>query len=333
MHWVLRGASSVRGDSLLALCIPAGCVALLAEAYFRTENGDADTSANVQFGPSDRCVAQHDIVRQLETHGIVVIPNAISPSAVRAARSIIRSSLFGFYKSANDDDVRQDTIAWIRRSENTKEEGTKGSGNDLDYCIKFLRGIPYALEKCGYSASRDLLVPRQCQLAIYPGDGQASYSRHLDQCKSSLGDLGLLEWMRLSDYRERSITTILYLNEPDRPISHGGALRYWVAMDKEELRTEDRCDKRASAFRPSFDVFPIGGTLVIFQSVRLLCICTSYTAISMRVENSDTAVQSNMPPIVVSQGRVEHQVMPSTADRYALTNWVSSVANSKTTGS
>lgn len=300
----------MRGDSLIALAIPTACVALLAEAYFRTD-GDADAPANAQFQPSDLCIAAQsdDIVRELETNGIVVIPNAISRSVLRAARNDIydfqrgtsssRSlASSGFNKSANDEDIRQDTVAWISISNETTEgpkagvDGNGSVGRDLEYCIRFLRGIPNALEQCGYSASRDHRVPRQCQLAMYQGDGEASYARHLDQCNASMIELGLLEWMRLSDYRERRITTILYLNEPDRPKSHGGALRCWVARArdaKEETSSVDSSTDGHEAFYPSFDIQPTGGTLVIFQS-----------------------------------GRVDHQVMPSTVDRFALTNWVSS---------
>ncbi|KAI2512505.1 prolyl 4-hydroxylase alpha-subunit [Fragilaria crotonensis] len=90
---------------------------------------------------------------------------------------------------------------------------------------------------------------------------------------STLSELGLLEWWRLSDYRQRVTTVILYLNEPDRQESDGGMLRCWAnPKDREE----------------SFDIVPKGGTLVIFQS-----------------------------------DLVEHMVLPSSVDRYALTNWVS----------
>jgi 2OG-Fe(II) oxygenase superfamily len=324
MFCLWRVPTRMRGDTLVALAIPTGCAALLAEAYFRTDNGDADNPVDARFGPSDACIASPHLVSELERNGIIVIPNAISLSALQAARDDIRAyqlagddknaksaatTEIGFHASTNDNDVRQDTIAWIREC-NPESYDTMDSassdvslGKGLNFCIRFVRGISNALEQQGYVASRHHLVPRQCQLAIYTGDGRASYARHLDQCHATVAELGLLEWWRLSDYRERCITVILYLNAPDRPHSHGGALRCWVAqlepntkhdqsVDLKTLQWNRRNIADCRTFAPSFDIQPVGGTLIIFQS-----------------------------------DRVDHQVLPSTVDRFALTNWVSSCAS------
>ena len=55
-------------------------------------------------------------------------------------------------------------------------------------------------------------MPRQCQLARYTSRGKG-YDRHLDRCALGVEELGVLEWLRLSDYRGRALTAILYLND------------------------------------------------------------------------------------------------------------------------
>ena len=54
--------------------------------------------------------------------------------------------------------------------------------------------------------------------------------------------------MRLSDYRGRALTAILYLNDDWSVDRDGGALRCWIKG------------------REPFDVAPTGGRLVIFDS-------------------------------------------------------------------
>ena len=223
-----------------------------------------------------------------------------------------------FAMSGNDTDVRQDKIIWLRNDSNTGNPSHTSSsssssktlypgrtdmddsdlalveetcvstkcsiGHDLEYCINLIRGIPYALEKNGYTLSNDHRIPKQCQLSMYRGDNISSYQRHLDTCISTIYDLGLLEYLRLSDYRQRRITVILYLNEAHRPIHHGGTLRCWVAK---ELSNDGHPSPQSSSqkssrdnnnnndavtgktiFYPSLDIQPTGGTLVIFQSQR-----------------------------------------------------------------
>ena len=307
-------------DSILALAISVGLVGLLVEAYNRTDLH----SDNVDSPHECRCIAtsamiQPHHVQELQRRGIVIIPAALSAHEVHAARRGIEnlrqrsSSSSGgrggrvMEASGNDADVRQDCIIWIQEDDGNEEIKPKKQSSDDDdqrddavsehliHCVRFIRGVKQALEDAGYNsdgrstsattttagtipapprpAVRQVVVPRPCQLALYPGDSKASYARHLDACTSTLAELGLLEWWRLSDYRQRVITVILYLNEPDRHESDGGVLRCWAnPKDREE----------------SFDIVPKGGTLVIFQS-----------------------------------DLVEHMVLPSSVDRYALTNWVS----------
>ena len=90
-------------------------------------------------------------------------------------------------------------------------------------------------------------MPRQCQLARYTSRGKG-YDRHLDRCALDVYELGLLEWLRLSDYRGRALTAILYLNDDWSVDRDGGALRCWIGE------------------REPFDVAPVGGRLVIFDA-------------------------------------------------------------------
>lgn len=276
MAWrrLASSLSSVRGDTVVAVTIPIGCAALLLEAYCRTELGDAEQPTDCAFAPSQSLITA-DHVRELEQTGIVVLPNAVPADRIVATRREIHQLQGSFFEqSTNESDVRQDKLQWVAEADN---DGHMKVGKNLSFCIRLIRGIVHALEHEAYQGSHSHVVPRQCQLAFYRGDEKASYQRHLDRCNSPLTELGLLEWMRLSDYRGRSLTTILYLNEPDRPRVHGGALRCWLAGDD-------------GAHEPSFDVQPQGGTLVIFQS-----------------------------------DKIEHMVLPSSEDRYALTNWVHGV--------
>lgn len=287
-----RSLLEVRGDTLVALAIPLGCSILLLEAYARTELQDAEVPTQCHFSPTSALInASH--VRQLECDGIVTIPNALSAEQLKSAREDVmkfaKSNTF-FHKSMNDADVRQDSISWVRLDQdinNTKDSLSSNPqlGVHLNHCVKLIRGVTMALEENGYVGSRNHVIPQQCQLALYPGDDKSVYHRHLDRCNASIYDLGLLEWLRLSDYRERALTVILYLNLSDRHEQDGGALQCWV---RDESATPEDDDAQKENFHPPVTILPKGGTLVIFQSAS-----------------------------------VEHMVLPSSTDRYALTNWVS----------
>ena len=59
---------------------------------------------------------------------------------------------------------------------------------------------------------------------------------HLDQCELGVDELGLLEWLRLSDYRGRALTAILYLNDDWQIQRDGGALRCWIGGGRSTSR-------------------------------------------------------------------------------------------------
>lgn len=88
--------------------------------------------------------------------------------------------------------------------------------------------------------------------------------------------------LRSKDYRARSITAILYLNEADwdpSPQADGGYLKCYIGADADDVvgTTATRIER----------ISPVGGTLVLFDSRYLL-----------------------------------HEVEPSYRDRMALTLWV-----------
>ena len=268
MNAALRACASlvkhrVTLDGVMAATLASAGILVMGEAYTRTSLGDAEPPEACRYPPtSDILTAEH--VRELEQGTLVVIRNALTSTVLKATQEDVLKLVENMDTSNhdNDDDVRQDSICWVRESDSSLH------GDGMIHCIKLLRGIPFLLKRHGYDKSHSFVVPRQCQLSQYlPSDG---YVRHLDRCISTLEEMGLLGWWRASDYRHRTITAILYLN--DNQWDSGGQLR---------------CFKSDETFQ---DVNPAGGTLIIFDS-----------------------------------SKVEHMVLSSTSDRYALTCWINGV--------
>ena len=256
--------SRVTLDNAIASIIGISSALVMGEAYFRTALRDAQTAKECRYPPvSNILSASH--IRELEENHMVVIHNVLTSSELEGARK--RATFLGnsMDRSNNDSDVRQDQICVV------KESDVDEHGDDMIHCIKVLRGIPHILNRLNYneSSSYEYVVPRQCQLARYLPDGSV-YVRHLDKCTSTLEQMGLLGWLRASDYRHRAVTVILYLNAPDW--KSGGNLRCYGENDS------------------SSDINPTGGTMILFDS-----------------------------------SKVEHQVLPSSMERYALTLWINGV--------
>jgi SM-20-related protein len=153
-----------------------------------------------------------------------------------------------FDESGNEKSVRQDRVQWVR-----SDEGEVVDEHSLHDAIQLLRGVAHVLEKSGYSRASNYQIPQDCQLAVYRGNDSDGYERHLDRCTGTVYDLGLLEFWRLSDFRCRVITAILYLNDKERSVEEGGQLRCWANADSHE----------------PFNITPVGGTLVIFDSSQI----------------------------------------------------------------
>jgi 2OG-Fe(II) oxygenase superfamily len=244
--------------------LPVGCAGLLGEAYGRTELNTAHTASQCSSSLTRRVVTESH-VRQLEREGIVVIPHALSADHLRKARWCVKKDLeeseekSKFDYSGNDDSVRQDRVQWVR-SEPLVLVGDDGDGEksddgeqqpSLQDAIHLLRGVAHVLEQSGYSRASQFQIPHDCQLAVYQGNDVDGYEKHLDRCNGTVHDLGLLEYLRLSDFRCRVVTAILYLNTNDRSVDEGGQLRYWATADSPEH---------------FHNITPVGGTLVIFDS-------------------------------------------------------------------
>ncbi len=254
-------------DNVVAIVVPFSAACVLGEAATRTNIHDAQTPKECRYPPLTGIITEAH-VRELESKNMVVINNVLSASELKGANQSAQhlSAKMDTSNHQNDADIRQDHILSIRESD------ALDHGDDMTHCIKLLRGVPYILNRLGYTTSDPSIVPRQCQLSRYLPDGSV-YVRHLDRCNSTLGEMGLLGWLRAKDYRHRVVTAILYLNSPKW--DSGGELRCYG--DDEEFR----------------DVNPSGGTLILFDS-----------------------------------SKVEHQVLPSSNDRYALTCWFNGTMSS-----
>lgn len=272
-------APFISADAALLLGVCSAGIAVLAEASLRTSLNDAETAKECRYPPaSDLLTAAH--VRELERGNLVVLRNVLPASVLAAARaeacSLHHAGVMSSENHGNADDVRQDRICWIR------EDDTEAHCDGMVHCLKLLRGIPFLLTRHDYSRSHSFVVPRQCQLSLYPSSAGAGYARHLDRCTLDILHMGLLGWLRARDYRRRTVTAILYLNDADW--TSGGHLR---CFEKEGLKMDDTPAAPSPDDGAYQDVNPVGGTLIIFDS-----------------------------------SRVEHQVMPSSSDRYALTCWI-----------
>ena len=184
-----------------------------------------------------------------------MIQNVLSVKCLKHARENIEklSDEIDTTNHLNDCDVRQDQILSIRESDNYEHDV---HGDALIHCVKLLRGIPFLLHKFHYAASHTYLVPKQCQLARYKPDGYSIYVRHLDRCNLSMNEMGVVEFLRASDYRGRVVTAILYLNKSDW--DSGGELRVFNHHEGGEERDEK-----------GIDILPTGGKLILFDSSKV----------------------------------------------------------------
>jgi hypothetical protein len=283
------------------------------DAYWETDLADADTTAACRYPSASKLIQDYN-VREIEDQGFTVITNVLSPQQLKEAQRNIGTMLAAATSSSstsrnktdtdtnvhwstsahgNDKDVRGDSICWVRESDGTSEgdEQRQEHGDGMLHAIKLIRSVGYSVEGHSYSKSHNHKVPQQCQLSRYSGDSEAIYRRHLDKCDHGMAEMGLFEYWRASDYRGRALTVILYLNDADW--KSGGSLRCFQSRirNTEESTTtfdsEDESPTSRSAATLFTDVVPKGGTMIIFDSSRL-----------------------------------NHAVLPSTKDRFALTCWL-----------
>eukprot|EP00956_Cyclotella_meneghiniana_P009917 scaffold13725_cov44-Cyclotella_meneghiniana.AAC.3 len=80
-----------------------------------------------------------------------------------------------------------------------------------------------------------------------------------DQCTSGISEVGLIGWLRASDYRYKAVTAILYLNSPHW--ENNGVLRCFESqVDGNNRKVEQE---------RYVDVGRVGGTMVLFDSARV----------------------------------------------------------------
>jgi hypothetical protein len=299
-----------------AITLVTSCTLFYAlDAYFETDLADADSTAECRYPLTSKLI-QESHVREIEHQGFTVIPNVLSREQLKEAQQNIGSMMMlssrqqqnskndnnnnknnKYWSTSvhgNDNDVRSDSICWIRESDGTSigDEQREKHGDGLLHAIKLIRGAGYSVESHLYSKSHSHKVPQQCQLSHYSGNSEAIYRRHLDKCDHSMAEMGLFEYLRASDYRGRALTVILYLNDADW--KSGGSLRCFHTRRRNnniEASGDNEDVDRTAAFT---DVVPKGGTMIIFDSSRL-----------------------------------EHAVLPSTKDRFALTCWLNGTTTIK----
>jgi len=281
-------------DVAALITVPPACALTFLEAYMRTDVADADLPHKCQYSPIAGCLRSTQ-VRQLEQNGFVVLEGASAPISgclLRQAREgamAVQQEEKRFALSTNDADVRQDHLCWLRETDGmpaapVQDRQWAPLDKALVHCMRLLRGVAWALECHQYTCSHQHQVPQQVQLAWYPGNGHSHYVRHLDSCVDPAYEIGLMAWLRVSDYRRRSVTAILYLNDDAWNLAQdGGGLRLY--LDKGSVgQHEAHTDANGESY---VDVIPRGGTLVLFDS-----------------------------------RRIEHEVLPTNKDRLALTCWI-----------
>lgn len=171
-----------------------------------------------------------DITEQLADAGWCVMPGFVSEVEVAALREecLAAYDAGGFHaagvgrgQAQIHSEVRGDRILWV-------DEAQAGPA---------LRAMLGRFEELRQAVNQSLflgLFELELHFAVYPPGG--GYQRHLD---------------RFRDDDRRSLTVILYLNEPDWSEADGGLLRFWPQEDAVPL-----------------DILPAGGTLVTFLSER-----------------------------------------------------------------
>ena len=209
-------------------------------------------------------------------------------------------------------------------------------------------------------ASHEHRVPKQLQLSCYAGDRRCEYVEHLDHCDGTLSELGVLEWLRTSDYRSRCITTILYLNTkewgdtpPTGALEDGGQLRiFHKGTDTEDERREEASGLEAAA-ASGLEAAAASGSEAASASGAAAAASGSEAASASGSEAAAVATarppESDVPVsgvddeqesrsftdvvpkggtlVVFDSRRMRHQVLPSTQQRLALTCWVTGTSS------
>lgn len=273
-------------DVRSVLMIPVAGIICGLELYRQMHLSEKDPSRKCKYAATQTIInAQH--VRTLERDGLIVLGcdlPVLNDKSLAAVQKEVQSYFLRglFSRQANG------------RKSNVRgdlvcwtKENDEHLSSEMLHCLRLLRGVADALEKHEYAKSKGHYVARHLQLSWYPGDASSCYVRHFDYSNQSILHTGLLGWLRSFDSRQRCLTAILYLNDADWKQST--TLREDDTTPSDGDGGELRCfHPRGHCSEGSYtDIVPRGGTMVIFDA-----------------------------------RSIEHQVLSSNRDRFALTCWI-----------
>ncbi len=318
-----RGSFSFDKIVMFGLCI---CTAItISDAYYEGRENLQDSiqcsdSTSHYLGSSLKFTDLE--IKTLERDGFVVLQNVLSKVEVKNAMNDVkfgsmaellnipslptetldyRSDKFICLGHAERDAVTARRDNHLIRQKDAQGFGGEAAGEALLHAQLVLRNVGSCLQQAlfrGFDAQNDrqtqgekdtqlasLCIPRSLQLSHYSPD-KTFYTPHRDAATFDFRE-GLLTYLRQHSYRKRYVTAILYLNDTSGPSlpwiaeTDGGQLRLFP-YDGQEMMDSKTPNRTAE----SIDILPTGGTLVVFDSQRLL-----------------------------------HEVRPTSRDRYALTCW------------
>ena len=215
------------------------------------------------LSPKALSLLQHD--------GIVVLTDCIPSSMLSSARLAAKNLLNDKKMTPNHGisrEVRSDLLTWVQSDSSVRGEDAEKDAS-LEQCARLLCGLAFELDRSrDFYRSTEHRAPLELQLSCYNG-GQPFYKAHRDAPStgpsSSIWTLGLLGWLSARPYRRRCITAILYFNDVEwdsNQAADGGALKVFIGADDD--------DEKGTSAKRVLSISPSGGTLVLFDSQKIL---------------------------------------------------------------
>lgn len=253
-----RVCTSPEGDAIGQFDPDNGEILLFAE--------DAEAWGAVDMQRSDAasfCLAKHEKWSdEFASTGLVYFEGGsmLRAGLLEGVRTELEVMLAaGLFQPLRDQSCGKSRVAYLcTRAANSNEEVNEYA--ELmearpcpPHClevISFLEGLAYVING---RFSLGLLCPRRCLAACYETGNY--YTAHYDN---------LVNPETGARSNGRALTAILYVNDVDWPVEHGGQLRCHVAGGP-----ADTCSE-APPTRRIVDISPAGGQIVLFDSCRLL---------------------------------------------------------------
>mmetsp|Transcript_4413 Transcript_4413/g.8331 ORF Transcript_4413/g.8331 Transcript_4413/m.8331 type:complete len:241 (+) Transcript_4413:495-1217(+) len=201
----------------------------------------------------------------LHQTGMAVVDSFVPPLLVNSlASEMVQLASSGYLQLTPQSTIgiRDDFVGWL-----TADEASVHAGSVTSTVVQAMRGLAWELQK--HSQFPPLFAPTRIMATHYPGNG-AKYVAHRD---NDGGD---------DHTSDRCWTCIVYCNQGWEP-SDGGLLRCHLGPNDETTQPL----KQSVDATHFVDVPPVAGTLVIFDSRRIL-----------------------------------HEVLPAFKSRFALTLWI-----------